>query len=512
MIDLSQSVRIRQRRWLPSWLISAVLHSLVLLVLGLFSFAVSKKPPVWIRGALSVEPDAAFELSELDATSVPSASLSPDAIDDRTVFLVVDSSTHRMSVSVAPAVALEMDLTASNSRVLQSLATESLRTMGDPIVLTRLDSHAALSRSLEGRSAEQRAILLSKHGGSEASEAAVERALGWIADHQADDGGWSFAHHQICNGQCDHPGRFTRARNGATAMGLLPFLGAGYTHQQGEYSDTVDDGLQYLVTHIERPNPRSINHASYGSWFEPEGTMYSHALATIAMCEAYAMTGDSTLRAPAQAGLDFLVQAQSKADGGWRYSPGAAGDTSAVGWALMALKSGKIAGLEVPQTTFDRSSSFLNRVSSNRGSTYGYVSPNQNPHGLYATSSIGLLCRMYQGWPKQRPGISKGVLSLTKMGPRLDNFYYCYYATQVMHHHGGEPWEQWNARMRDPLIERQFKVGHARGSWTPNGMPEMGGMMGGRLYATSLATMILEVYYRHMPLYTEQALEDDFEL
>ena len=35
---------------------------------------------------------------------------------------------------------------------------------------------------------------------------------------------------------------------------------------------------------------------------------------------------------------------------------------------------------------------------------------------------------------------------------------------------------------------------------------------GGRLYCTSLATMILEVYYRHLPIYGKKAAEDEFEL
>ena len=39
-----------------------------------------------------------------------------------------------------------------------------------------------------------------------------------------------------------------------------------------------------------------------------------------------------------------------------------------------------------------------------------------------------------------------------------------------------------------------------------------GARVGGRLYNTALATMILEVYYRHMPIYAQQAAEDDFPL
>ena len=65
--------------------------------------------------------------------------------------------------------------------------------------------------------------------------------------------------------------------------------------------------------------------------------------------------------------------------------------------------------------------------------------------------------------------------------------------------------------MRDPLIALQVKAGHASGSWQPNSMPDMGGPTGGRLYSTCMAAMILEVYYRYMPLYSEQAISGDFD-
>ena len=238
--------------------------------------------------------------------------------------------------------------------------------------------------------------------------------------------------------------------------------------------------------------------------------MYSHSLSTIALCEAYAMSGDSFLRPFAQSGLDFLVRSQNRLDGGWRYAPGAPGDTSAVGWAVMALKSGKIAGLSVPDDTFARTNRFLDRVSSGRGTSYGYMAPDKNPHGLAATTAIGVLCRMYHGWQKSDERLTRGVNAIAKMGPDRDRVYYNYYATQVMHHFGGERWEKWNNATRDAVIHAQIKEGHASGSWTPN--QDLDGTAGGRLYATAMATMILEVYYRHMPLYTDSAVNDDFPL
>ncbi len=91
------------------------------------------------------------------------------------------------------------------------------------------------------------------------------------------------------------------------------------------------------------------------------------------------------------------------------------------------------------------------------------------------------------------------------------NMYYNYYATQVMHHYGGEQWTKWNTEMRDFLVATQSTDGHEYGSWFfPDGV-DMGGGNAGRLYYTSLAAMTLEVYYRHMPLYHEMSLKDPFQ-
>jgi hypothetical protein len=35
---------------------------------------------------------------------------------------------------------------------------------------------------------------------------------------------------------------------------------------------------------------------------------------------------------------------------------------------------------------------------------------------------------------------------------------------------------------------------------------------GGRLYTTCMATMMLEVYYRHLPIYQKNAADEEFAL
>ena len=365
-----------------------------------------------------------------------------------------------------------------------------------------------LSKALESRQPNNKAAMLRKYGGSKQSEAAVELALDWLVQHQAPDGGWTFGHDRVCNGQCGNPGSFVSSRNAATGLALLPFLGAGHTHVEGKYKDVVQHGIAYLRDHQRKTKGSSPG----GSWREEGGTMYSHCLASIAICEAHAMTDDSQLRDSAQLSLNYLVQTQDIRGGGWRYAPGQPGDTSVVGWAVMALKSGRMGGLEVPQPTLIGVDRFLNSVRSRRSSKYGYVDRNLLLDGGRSTTAIGLLCRMYQGVPQYNSSLIKGVNQLAREGPRLQNLYYTYHAAQVMRHLGGTRWVNWNQAMRDPLIKLQVKSGHAAGSWRPNSFPEMGGPTGGRLYSTCAGAMILEVYYRHMPLYSKQALDEDFKL
>jgi hypothetical protein len=94
------------------------------------------------------------------------------------------------------------------------------------------------------------------------------------------------------------------------------------------------------------------------------------------------------------------------------------------------------------------------------------------------------------------------------MGQR-NNMYYNYYATQVLHHYGGYPWRKWNELMREYLVATQAPSGHEQGSWFFFGS-DHGCLAGGRLYCTAMASMILEVYYRHMPLYKERSTKDNF--
>jgi hypothetical protein len=352
---------------------------------------------------------------------------------------------------------------------------------------------------LGGRSPERRAQLVGSGGGSAASEDAVERGLKWLLAHQHEDGGWHFNFDgPPCENLCRNPGNET-STTAATALALLPFYGAGYTHKEGRYADQVNRGLYYLGTKmIITPQGGDLEDSA------DRGGIYAQGLATIVLCEAYAMSKDPNLRPYAQQAVNYILYCQDKRGGGWRYFPGQAGDTSVSGWQLMALKSAIMAGLEVPSQTFFLANKFLDSVQNEKGAYYGYT---LSSNGGTTTTSVGLLCRMYLGWGRNHPGLVAGAAGLDKLGPSETNLYLDYYATQVLYHRGGPAWERWNKKMRDYLIATQATEGHENGSWY---FQDYHDDKGGRLLNTALAILTLEVYYRYLPLYSTRAVDGGF--
>jgi hypothetical protein len=344
-----------------------------------------------------------------------------------------------------------------------------------------------------GRATGARGTSLGTQGGNETSERAVKLGLKWLAEHQANNGSWSFKHGP------DDPGQLAECTTGATGLALLAFLGAGHTHRvvkgQNEYRTTVNRGLNYLIGQIKYGKDGGDLR---GKVVSNEG-MYAHAIATLALCEALAMSKDGKLRGPAQRAVDFIVNAQDATGGGWRYKPKERGDTTVTGWQVMVLKSAKAAELKVPDEVVQKAQKFLDSVAAAGGAKYAYE-PGGQP-GTPAITAIGLLCRMYLGWTPEIPALEKGVNYLSETAPSPNNIYYNYYATQVLHHWGGDLWKDWNRIMRDHLVATQIQEGDAAGSWRPAG--DHSGA-GGKLYQTCLSIMTLEVYYRYMPMYGHQ--------
>jgi len=483
--DLAESpFEDRPGRWfddLPAWIISMVLHMVAVLLAGMWFVQPPREDRRITLSATIGENELTGDELEWDASAIKPPSVEtpgPLALD--------------ALASLDPPEAQEVTLP-------QPLAGELPPTdaVAGEAAQAGATSAVALTGALAGRDPRQREELVRREGGTSATEAAVALGLKWLARHQNANGSWSLHAFHLAPGASGQPdGLGQESDTAGTALALLPFLGAGQTHRSGEYQALIARGLDWLVE--QQADDGDLRGRGIGR-------MYAHGQAAIVLCEGYALTRDPALREPAQKALDFIVRAQHRA-GGWRYTPGEPGDTSVFGWQLMALRSGKLAYLVVPQTAFQGATRYLNRAKADRiGARYGYM-PGHRPSPTMTAEA--LLCRQYLGWSKDHVGLQSGAKYLLQdhlPSEQSPDIYYWYYATQVMHHVGGRSWENWNRQMRRLLVELQRTDGDLAGSWDPRGPFSRDG---GRIYMTSLAICTLEVYYRYLPMYRDGAVQE----
>jgi hypothetical protein len=344
------------------------------------------------------------------------------------------------------------------------------------------------------------------------TELAIERGLEFLARYQRPDGRWRL--------QDFDTEVLIRSDTAATALAILAFQGAGYTHVQSKYASQVKLAIEFLAKNQKENGDLYIPQDPVS---DKNAWLYSHAMAALALSEAYGMTQDERLKPIAQRSIDFVLLSQDPKRGGWRYTPGFGSDTSVSGWYMMALQSARLAGLNVPSTNLDSLSQFIEQaqVSSSEPHLYRYnpfaSDTPEHRHGLQPTAvmtSVGLLIRLYlSDWKRDRTEMIEGASYLLINYPQngdskqsLRDTYYWYYATQVIFHMGGDYWKRWHDRLNPMLIQEQVISGRYAGSWDPNKpVPDLWARYGGRLYVTTMNLLSLEVSYRHLPLYDATA-------
>lgn len=477
------------RQQTPSWVTSLLLHAVVLLLLAYVTLPLTSPPELSLKAAQIVEEKFELEEELLEVNLELEQDTLEESIDEQLEtepqIEVLTETFEVQDVTPLEMISEEVDFGASISELGELASTEGFSSSG-----------------LAGRSSANKANLLRAGGGTRSSEKAVLAGLDWLARHQYPDGSWNFDHTRSeCNGQCSHTAsRYLQARAAATGLALLSYMGAGHTQEDGRYKQVVLRGIYALGGMFKLDK----NGASF---WDPQGRMYSHGIATMAICEAYALTGDPALREPAQAAINYTCYAQHPEGGGWRYTPRQAGDTSVVGWQIGALKSGYLSQLSIPPLVVQRAEGFLDSMNSDDGSRYFYDAGRKA--GQKACTAIGALCRMYMGAKKDEPGIKNAIAFLSKRGPSKSDVYFNYYTAQALFHYTGGKgpmWKKWNEKMREQLVETQSQEGHEAGSWTPAGGEKSHATLAGRHFTTAMSVMTLEVYYRMMPIYRESAV------
>ena len=449
----------------PPWLVSMAVHMVLLIVLGLLVIAVGVKD----RVSLEVQPpiDAEELGDQLEFESLLGQD-DTDRVDEPVI--TPDDLPEVADPFATPGELAMLDI--------GNVATSDIR--ADQIGL-----------ALSGRQPGSKESLLRKYGGTHLTEAAVERGLGWLARNQLRDGSWSLArpYRDGVDKASDDPAA-------ATAMALLAMQGAGHTHRKGKFKRNVVRGWNWMLDQQLR-----------SGCFYQEGPInhrfYAHAQGTIAICELFAMTKDPEYEEPARRAVEYCLKSQSP-KGGWRYQPCTDSDVSVTGWVVMALQSARMAGLEVPEENLSRVERYLDQAGRQNGSRYPYQSGSAIRLSMTAEA---LLMRQYLGWPQDHPALVDGLAWITQQENLVDydrgrDVYYWYYATQAAHHMGGDYWKRWNEVMRRDVPRQQIKTGRETGSWDPQ-RPTLDrwASHGGRLYVTCLSIYMLEVYYRHLPIY-----------
>jgi len=358
------------------------------------------------------------------------------------------------------------------------------------------------------RTGKHRLLALERGGGSEQSEAAIQRALVWLAAHQSKDGRWSYT------------GTDNKHHNdiALTSLAVLAFLGSGHkpliqqTDSKSEnpvakidgkvdHQETIRRGVKWLMKKRKRMKLTSSR--------TPMGCgTYQAALGTMALAEAYGMSGAEPIRIEAQKAVNYAFNIQNRL-GGWGYrARGNRNDTSVTGWWVMALKSAQMANLKVDRKKLALAGWFLKSVTHKKGTvSYQFIGRSLHKRsggggGSRRMTAVSLACIQFLGAKKDDRRVvacAKRTLK-ERWRPGQSDFYLRYYQTLgLFHSHRGTPeWATFNESLQDTLIQTQVMIGSVnenKGSWSPN-TDQYGGQWK-RVGQTALAVLMLEIYYRY---------------
>lgn len=328
--------------------------------------------------------------------------------------------------------------------------------------------------------------------GNPQSEAAVNKALAFLANHQASDGHWAGSN-QYKNDA------------GITGLCLMAFMAAGHQPGRGRYGVILSEAVDWLAGCIRMDGqitPKGLIHSPVGQSGPP---MYGHGFALLSLAEAYGMTRRHDLKEKLTAAVRLIEDTQNqdgeaRHDGGWRYQPqqGEA-DLSVTVVQVLGLRACRNAGIKVSQSTIDRAVDYMKRLNNTDGGfSYQYAMNQSNP----ARTGAGVLS-LYLAGMRDSKECQAGLQYLVKHPFQKSNdwiyrdhlHYSIYYVTQAMYQAGGEYWKNWYPGVRDRLVAAQDSDGSwLRGDFQPsdNAGPE---------YATAMGVLILQVPAGLLPIY-----------
>ena len=346
--------------------------------------------------------------------------------------------------------------------------------------------------------------------GDAQTEGAVLKALRWLKKTQNSNGSWNPS--PISN----------------TGLAILSFLAHGETPSSKEFGYTVQKAMQFLIDSLGRKKDKTGQDVV--TFKGTDGNEYATLIATYALCEAYGMTRNPNTKIVAMQTLQRIVDNQGPT-GGWDYGMNKTStrdDMSYAGWALQALKAGKMAGLH-PKGLDECIKKAIKCLKTRnfRNGGFNYTAGG-GPTGLTATGCLAMQLLGYMNETEvktaldtMRPWLpsfegNKGK-RLSEALPAGNPQYYCYYAAQCKYQAGMcagatpanvKTWQDWNVAMKalypstiitlPETIEGPDGKPRKIGYWKMNKAEQTCGS-GGDTMATCLCALQLMVYYRYLP-------------
>jgi len=352
---------------------------------------------------------------------------------------------------------------------------------------------------------------------------AIDAGLEWLRKHQDGDGRWNcdqFMRNDKTGTKCDGPGNATHDV-GVTGLAVLAYLASNHTLRNGAYAETVTKAVRWLKNQ-QAANGRIGGNAQHDF-------LYDHAIATLAIVEAYGVSADKSLRDTAQKAIDYIEYHRNPKKV-WRYQPrDGDADVSLTTWCMAAYAAGRDFNLTINESALPPIASYMDEICDDRGH-HGYSGkgvgsarirqPNRKVQHAQrfpidrceTTTAVGLFCRFLLGTsPDKAPIMAKAADLIGKKPPQWDDkgsidFYYWYYGSNAMYQMGGAHWDKWSKAIRRALLPKQRVDGNFAGSWDP---VSAWGESGGRVYATAACVMALQAEFRYARTADMLPLPDD---
>lgn len=378
--------------------------------------------------------------------------------------------------------------------------------------------------------------------GDAATEAAVMKALRWLKATQAPDGSWGTKPEFGLKKGMD--------KAAGAGFAILTYLAHGETPASKEFGPTVQKALDYLINSVYvvkdksgKPAKDPNGNTPYIRMSGAGGSEYGFLIGTYALCEAYGMTKNPNAREAAEKTLGRIISGQT-ATGGWNYNMARVtkdgpDDISFGGWAMQAIKAGKMAGIHLPgmEECIKKAVNCLKKRNYSEKAGFVYRATTNHKGGTGGLAGVGCLAMQLLGYAKEKE-VANALNVMRDWQPSLDKVYsyapgkpenaqyYCYYAAQCKYQAGmckdATPanftlWKKWNAEMKalytKAVITVTDKSGQPvtvkdpAGKDRPIGRWENKDHYNYDVMGTCLAALQLMVYYRYLPTTQLKATE-----